>query len=106
MFSSPTPKEIQEILEREIGITIERFPRSLRKQLASGHKEIMSAGGTLYDSALHYAMFAVSQMRDPKMITEVANACQRISSRATLQESLKVVETLRQISDDVKAAKL
>ena len=103
MFSSPTPEEIQKILEHEIGITVERLPRSARKQPLAGHKEIMSAGGTLYDSAIHYAMFAVSQMRDPKMISRVADACQRISDRATLSESLKVVEILREIADDVKS---
>jgi hypothetical protein len=62
----------------------------------------MLSGGTLYDSAIHYAMFCVSQMRDPEMISRVADACQRVSSKATLPESSKVVATLQQIANDVK----
>lgn len=105
MFTSPTPTEIQKILVSEIGITIERFPRHVRKQLAAAHKDMMAEGGTLYDSAIHYAMFAVSQMRDARMISDVAEACQRISSKAVLPDSLIVVETLQQIAEDVKSVK-
>ena len=106
MFSSPTPEEIQNILKSEIGITIERFPRNLRKRLAAGHREVMAAGGTLYDSAIHYAMFAVSQMRDPSMIADVAQRCQSISPKTVLSDSRKVVATLQQIADDVKDIKV
>ena len=102
MFGSPTPKELLPILENELNFTIERFPRSVRRQLAEGHRQIMLQGGTLYDSAVHYAIFAVSHMRDPTMIIDIATACQKFSSLITLDESRKVLQTLSLIAEDAR----
>ena len=91
LFGSITPPEVEKILVEELDVTVRRLPRAVQKQLASGHAEVLSAGGNAYDSAIHYAGFVLAHLAADSEICRLRSACQRIVGKARLQDTKDLV---------------